>query len=79
MHHLVRACRARHQRRRAGKALTVHVRYRYTIPGTWGGRTAVSASKQGEIYEIAQWYPRMAVYDDLRGWDTQPSARARPM
>ncbi|WP_349779842.1 M1 family aminopeptidase [Xanthomonas sp. WHRI 7065] len=55
-----------------GKALTVHVRYRYTIPGTWGGRTAVSASKQGEIYEIAQWYPRMAVFDDLRGWDTQP-------
>ncbi|PPU40303.1 M1 family metallopeptidase [Xanthomonas arboricola] len=55
-----------------GKALTVHVRYRYTIPGTWGGRTAVSASKRGEIYEIAQWYPRMAVYDDLRGWDTQP-------
>lgn len=55
-----------------GKALTVHIRYRYTIPGTWGGRTAVSASKQGEIYEIAQWYPRMAVYDDLRGWDTQP-------
>lgn len=55
-----------------GKALTMHIRYRYTIPGTWGGRTAVSASKQGEIYEIAQWYPRMAVYDDLRGWDTQP-------
>lgn len=55
-----------------GKALIVHIRYRYTIPGTWGGRTAVSASKQGEIYEIAQWYPRMAVYDDLRGWDTQP-------
>ena len=29
-------------------------------------------SKKGEIYDIAQWYPRMAVYDDLRGWDTQP-------
>ncbi|MCC8625903.1 M1 family metallopeptidase [Xanthomonas vesicatoria] len=55
-----------------GKALTLHIRYRYRIPGTWGGRTAYSASKQGEIYEIAQWYPRMAVYDDLRGWDTQP-------
>ncbi|MCS3848147.1 hypothetical protein GGR70_003187 [Xanthomonas campestris] len=55
-----------------GKALTMHIRYRYRIPGTWGGRTAVSNSKQGEIYEIAQWYPRMAVYDDLRGWDTQP-------
>ncbi|KTF34405.1 M1 family metallopeptidase [Xanthomonas vesicatoria] len=55
-----------------GKAMTLHIRYRYRIPGTWGGRTAYSASKQGEIYEIAQWYPRMAVYDDLRGWDTQP-------
>ncbi|KAB7763767.1 M1 family metallopeptidase [Xanthomonas maliensis] len=55
-----------------GKTLTLHIRYRYQIPGTWGGRTAVSSSKQGEIYEIAQWYPRMAVYDDLRGWDTQP-------
>ena len=21
---------------------------------------------------MAQWYPRMAVYDDLRGWDTLP-------
>src|SRR5690606_40051340 len=30
------------------------------------------SSDLGEIYEIAQWYPRMAVYDDLRGWDTQP-------
>ncbi|KHL53737.1 M1 family metallopeptidase [Xanthomonas cannabis] len=55
-----------------GKALTLHIRYRYRIPGTWGGRTAYSASKHGEIYEMAQWYPRMAVYDDLRGWDTQP-------
>lgn len=55
-----------------GKALKLHVAYAYTIPGTWGGRTAVTPSKNGDIYEIAQWYPRMAVYDDQRGWDTQP-------
>ena len=24
------------------------------------------------LYEIAQWYPRMAVYDDVRGWNTDP-------
>jgi hypothetical protein len=24
----------------------------------------------GPLYEIAQWYPRMAVYDDVRGWNT---------
>jgi hypothetical protein len=22
------------------------------------------------LYEVAQWYPQVAVYDDLRGWDT---------
>jgi hypothetical protein len=32
----------------------------------------VNPSRNGEIFEIAQWYPRMAVYDDLRGWDTAP-------
>jgi hypothetical protein len=50
----------------------VHIRYHYTIPGTFGGRTSWVATPKGEIYDIAQWYPRMAVYDDLHGWDTQP-------
>ena len=55
-----------------GGRLQLHVRWHYAIPGPWGGRTAVSPSRNGDIYEIAQWYPRMAVYDDLRGWDTEP-------
>jgi hypothetical protein len=55
-----------------GKMLKLHLRYDYSVPGTWGGRTAITPTKNGDIYEIAQWYPRMAVYDDLRGWDTQP-------
>lgn len=28
--------------------------------------------RDGQLYEIAQWYPRMAVYDDVRGWNTDP-------
>ena len=24
------------------------------------------------LYQVAQWYPRVAVYDDLRGWDMDP-------
>jgi hypothetical protein len=55
-----------------GGLLKLHIAYHYTVPGGWGGRTAVTTTKNGEIYEIAQWYPRMAVYDDLRGWDTAP-------
>ncbi len=28
--------------------------------------------RDGSLYEIAQWYPRVAVYDDVRGWNTDP-------
>ena len=56
---------------RGGK-LKIHIDYSYEIPGTWGGRTSWVQVKDGEIYDMAQWYPRMAVYDDLRGWDTLP-------
>jgi hypothetical protein len=55
-----------------GGRLQIHIRYHYTIPGVFGGRTSWVRTPKGEIYDIAQWYPRMAVYDDLRGWDTQP-------
>ena len=55
-----------------GSAIKLHIKYHYRIPGVWGGRTSWGMSKQGEIYDIAQWYPRMCVYDDLRGWDTLP-------
>ena len=51
----------------------VVIAYHYTVPKEpWGGRTGWMDSPKGPIYSIAQWYPRMAVYDDLRGWDTLP-------
>jgi hypothetical protein len=52
--------------------IRILIHYHYTIPGKFGGRTSWAAYKQGDIYDIAQWYPRMCVYDDLRGWDTLP-------
>lgn len=55
-----------------GGHLTLKVSWHYTIPGEWGGRTGFSQNEDGEMYEIAQFYPRMAVYDDQRGWDTAP-------
>jgi hypothetical protein len=56
----------------SGGSLKIDIAYSYEIPGTWGDRTSWLAVNDGEIYDIAQWYPRMAVYDDLRGWDTLP-------
>ena len=55
-----------------GGVARIRIAYSYTVPGAWGGRTAFSTTPHGDIYEIAQWFPRMAVYDDLRGWDTAP-------
>ena len=53
-----------------GIDLIIH--YKYTIPGNFGGRNDFFDTKNGKIYEIAQWFPRMCVYDDSRGWDTLP-------
>jgi hypothetical protein len=56
-----------------GKAV-IHIRYHYDVPSDeFGGRTGWLTAKNGApIYSVAQWYPRMAVFDDLRGWDTAP-------
>ncbi len=56
---------------KGGKA-QVRIKWHFTIPGEWGGRMAWGKSKDGAIYDLAQWYPRMAVYDDIRGWDPLP-------
>ncbi len=55
-----------------GGRLRVRIRYHYQLPGEFGGRTAWAETEHGVIYDVAQWYPRMAVYDDLNGWDTLP-------
>ncbi|WP_298391977.1 M1 family metallopeptidase [Hydrotalea sp.] len=55
-----------------GGKVFIHIQYQYQIPGTFGGRTDYVATQYGKIFEIAQWYPRMCVYDDLEGWSTLP-------
>ena len=55
-----------------GDRVKLRITYRYVVPGLFGGRTAWVDTKNGPIFDVAQWYPRMAVFDDLRGWDTLP-------
>jgi hypothetical protein len=58
----------------AGKGARARLRlaWHFAIPGQWGGRMGWAMAKAGPMYDLAQWYPRMAVYDDIRGWDTAP-------
>lgn len=55
-----------------GGRIRLSIKYNYLIPGNFGGRTDYVGTKNGKIYEIAQWFPRMCVYDDSEGWDTLP-------
>jgi hypothetical protein len=40
--------------------------YSFNIPEHGADRMG----RDGSLYEIAQWYPRLAVYDDVHGWNT---------
>ncbi|HLI92062.1 MAG TPA: M1 family metallopeptidase [Puia sp.] len=55
-----------------GGQITIEIRYHYTVPADFGNRTDFFSTRNGKVYEIAQWYPRMCVYDDRQGWNTLP-------
>ncbi len=55
-----------------GGSLQIKISYRFTLAPAGNGRAAWMHFKNGTIYEVAQWYPRMAVYDDLNGWNVLP-------
>jgi hypothetical protein len=52
----------------AGATTDLQITWRFKIPPYGGGRMG----RDGRLYELGQWYPRMAVYDDLRGWNHEP-------
>src|SRR5690606_11315441 len=48
------------------------VNYSFVSPDYGSDRMGVDATKNGNIFTMAQWYPRMCVYDDVYGWNTLP-------
>ena len=55
-----------------GGKVNILIDYSYKIPEVGSDRTGYIQTKNGVIYQIGQWYPRMAVYDDVRGWNILP-------
>ncbi|MGA2623881.1 MAG: M1 family metallopeptidase [Bacteroidota bacterium] len=55
-----------------GDKLMLMIVYSFPVPPQGVGRTGMMETKSGTIYDIAQWYPRMEVYDDITGWNLLP-------
>jgi hypothetical protein len=49
-----------------GGVTVLEIKYSFHIPEHGADRMG----RDGSLYEIGQWYPRMAVYDDVHGWNT---------
>lgn len=51
-----------------GASRDIDVVWQFGVPAQGGGRMG----HDGPLYEMAQWYPRLCVYDDIRGWNHEP-------
>lgn len=55
-----------------GGSVKIKIDFSFISPVEGSDRMGVLDTKNGKIFAMAQWYPRMCVYDDIRGWDTHP-------
>jgi len=55
-----------------GELLKIKINYQFDIPEYGTDRMGRVKTRNGWIYQVAQWFPRMCVYDDLQGWNTLP-------
>lgn len=51
-----------------GATATLDAAWHFMVPEHGADRMG----RDGSLYELAQWYPRVAVYDDVSGWNIEP-------
>lgn len=55
-----------------GGSVKLVIEFSFIAPNEGSDRMGVLGTKNGKIFTMAQWYPRMCVYDDVRGWNVHP-------
>ncbi len=55
-----------------GGEVEIKMNFSFKIPVEGMDRMGRLEVKDGTIYALAQWYPRVAVFDDVVGWNTDP-------
>ena len=56
----------------SGGKLQLKIEYSFVSPQYGSDRMGILDTKNGKIFSVAQFYPRMCVYDDVSGWNTIP-------
>ena len=55
-----------------GDVIKIKIDYSFSLPEYGADRCGILKTKNGNIFAVAQWYPRMCVFDDVQGWNTLP-------
>lgn len=55
-----------------GDEVSISMNFKFKIPEYGMDRMGKLKAEDGIIYSMAQWYPKVAVFDDVQGWNTLP-------
>ncbi len=55
-----------------GGQVQLEIDFSFIVPEYGADRMGRLRVAQGTVYEIAQWYPRLYVFDDVNGWNVAP-------
>ena len=55
-----------------GATYTFEIAWDFTIPQNVFRRFGIRDFDAGRVFQVAQWFPAVAVYDDVNGWNTLP-------
>ncbi len=55
-----------------GDQVKISIQFQFEVPQYGTDRMGRLSTKNGWVYEIAQWFPRLCVYDDIQGWNVLP-------
>ncbi len=55
-----------------GANIKIQIEYSFISPDYGSDRMGIYKAKNGKVFTVAQWFPRVAVFDDIVGWNTIP-------
>lgn len=55
-----------------GATFTFGMAWSFAIPPYGSDRLGIEEVEQGTVFQLAQWFPNVCVYDDVHGWNTLP-------